>query len=255
MLNRFIFSIVNLDSASLTMLASVIHCFPEIGNYDGVVFRGADIVGRFQIKVVDNTLPETGDLTEPRKQVNIDLRALDLPVADQFESMVCNCFQVKTGGYVVFSVSTGPGGYAVEIKKTGSKCGSTKVFDSRKLGEQDLFAATVLRPGTYCITNAETKKCSELVVAYPEMGKIPKQPQPVLVECTPNEISPEKIAIKPTQPLLFSFKVPSRITIALTKPEDRLRTTEQQKTAEKPEKQTASKDRDKTPMRRLRINV
>ena len=116
-----------------------------------------------------------------------------------------NCFQVKTGGYIVFHLSNGAGGYAVELRKTGRESKGKIVFDSRKLNENDLFVATPLRPGTYDITNVETKKKAELVVAYPEIGQIPKQPQATKVECNQNAIIPKKIKINPTESLLFSF--------------------------------------------------
>jgi hypothetical protein len=232
MINRFIFTQVNLDSGSLTVLASAIHKFSQTGKYHCTVFRGPDIVGRFSIVVCETSRPKSSCCDEQqthtegfKQQINIDLKQLDLPVNQHLESQECNCFKLKTGGYAVFYISTGKGGYAVEIKKVGTKSKAKEVFDSRKLTIDDFFTATVLRPGTYSITNIYTKAVGELTVAYPEIGKIPRNPKPITVECDKNSIIPNKIRIDPTQGLVFKFKSPSRIKIELTKPEDRPRPT------------------------------
>jgi hypothetical protein len=224
------FTQVDLDSGSLTVLASVIHKFSQTGIYHGSVFRGADIVGRFSIVVCESFKSESSYCEEQQRssdrlkqQVNIDLKQLDLPVNQHLESQECNCFQIINGGYAVFHVSTGKGGYAVEIKKVGKKSKAKEVFNSRKLSSDDLFTATVLRPGTYSINNILPKTKGELKVAYPEIGKIPRNPKPITIECDKNSITPNKIRIDPTQGLIFNFKNPSRIKIKLVKPEDRPR--------------------------------
>jgi hypothetical protein len=109
----------------------------------------------------------------------------------------------------------------VETRKAGKEASPAKVFDSRELKDDDLVVATVLQPGTYSIINATTNIRAELTVLYPEIGKIPRSPQPVSVECSQKAMAPNKIRISPTQPLIFNFKVPSRIKIEFVKPEDR----------------------------------
>ncbi len=252
-LNPFVFSQVNLDSASLTMLTSVVHKIAESGTYDGTIQRGSDTVGRFRLAASD--LPPEKCADESKNQVNIDLKSLDLPVADHIESQLKNCFQVKTGGYVVFHLSNGAGGYSVELRKTGTECGGKIVFDSRKLNENDYFVATPLRPGIYNILNVETKAKAELIVAYPEIGKIPKQPQATKVECSQNAITPGKTKINPTESLLFSFMASSRIKIELVKPEDRPRVNTQKKETQQSKKPSKSLAPNQKPIRHLRINV
>jgi len=255
MINRYMFSQVNFDSGSLGVLASVVHKFPELGKYHGAVLRGTNIVGRFSIIVGDcptSTATSSGEL---HHSVRIDLKNLDLPVSKHLESQTCNCFMLKPGGYAVFYVSTGAGGYTVEIRKTGKECGGVKVFDSRELKDEDVFTATVLRPGTYSIINMNTKAKGELIVDYPEIGKIPRQPETVPIECNESELTPSKIRINPTQTLMFRFKTPSRIRIELVKPEDRPRPSPTQKTGEQVKMQPATTVTTKKVMRRLRINV
>lgn len=229
MINRYIFSQKDFDSGSLTVLASVVHKFSESGEYHGNVFRDKDVVGKFSIivnkdtcvKDVERQNKQSAITDRTKNQVNIDLKCLDLPAHQHLESLECNCFQLNAGGFAVFYVSTGIGGYSVEIKKVGSKCGPEQVFNSKNLSTNDLFTVTVLRPGTYSISNILTHAKAELSVSYPEIGKIPKNPQAVQVQSEEKCFNPSKIKIKPTQGLVFSFKNPSRIKIELTKPKEK----------------------------------
>ena len=86
-INPFIFSQINLDSAELTMLTSVVHKIAESGSYDGTIHRGADVVGRFRLAVSD--MPPEKCVSESANQVNIDLKSLDLPSADQNSATSC----------------------------------------------------------------------------------------------------------------------------------------------------------------------
>jgi hypothetical protein len=244
MINRFIFSQKDLDSGSLTVLASVAHRFSEIGVYYAKIRRGENEVGRFKI-VVDESVSAP-------QSVKVDLKALDLPVSQQSVSERCGCFNLNPNGYAVFVVSTGAGGYVLEIEKSGSECGR-KEFDNRELLGEDLFVATLLRPGTYRVVNALTKAEAKLSVVYPELGKTPRFSQPVNVECTEKAITPSKIVVNPGQGVVFCLKVPSRLKIELTQPEDRPKqgaTARQAKQAKTRKGGMAAKQ----VMRRLKLN-
>ena len=133
-------------------------------------------------------------------------------------------------GYALFYISKGSGGYYLKIYKAGKEGeAAPPVFDSQNLGDGDYFTATILRPGTYAITDIVSGGKANLTVIYPQIGKIPKRPEPLRIKCTKNTIIPSNITIHPTQPLVFSFEVKSRIKIELVKPEDRQRETQQQK--------------------------
>jgi hypothetical protein len=168
-INHHLFTQTSLDSGSLTMLGAVIHNFPEAGEYFGTVFRGSQTVASFRLTV---------DKESPAMQVNIDLATLHLPPPEP-----CDCkagphdqehhFVVNPKGYAVFHVSRGAGGFAVRVGKVPGEY-ETKFFDSRELREGDLFAATLIRPGTYSVTNVKTGARGEVVVAYPpKVGKEP----------------------------------------------------------------------------------
>lgn len=245
MINRFIFSQTNLDSGSLTVLASVVHRFPEKGVYYGKIRRSDNLVGQFKI-LVEQT-------PESQPSVKIDLKVLELPISQQTQSENCNCFTINPIGYALFMVSTGAGGYVLEIEKSGDECGK-KVFDNRDLSAEDMFVATLMRPGAYRIVNTLTKAEAKLRVVYPEIGKTPRFSQSVKVECTEKAITPSQIVVNPAQGLVFCFKVPSRIKIDLVEAEDR----PNQDISNKLEKQVQIKSKgqmtSKKLIRRLRLN-
>lgn len=84
-----------------------------------------------------------------------------------------------------------------------------------------IFSAMVIRPGTYLITNTINDAKAELVINYPELGKMKKILIPINIESNTKEIVPNKINIDPSQGLIFRINTLSRIRIELTKPEDR----------------------------------
>ncbi|HVP22991.1 MAG TPA: hypothetical protein VMS77_03665 [Conexivisphaerales archaeon] len=207
---------IGLDSGSLTMLGTVVHSIPEPGEYRGVLHRGDSVEAVFYVKV---------DKESASAQANIDLSALGESSSDE-----CKChsghhsgahhFVVNPRGYVVLHVSKGSGGYFVVIEKAEENS-RAKPFDSRSLQEGDLFAATILRPGTYSFTNLSTKAQGEVVVPYPVVGKF-ANPPPAPLRITSTRVShePKRIVVQAGQGMIFEPKVPSRFKIELVKADD-----------------------------------
>lgn len=224
-INRNLFSQINSDSGSLSILSNIVHKFVKKGDYEVIVMKGSVISRKFTISVVESDHPvkdqhermTTSFSISPPKQDTVIVKQINIDLKDTISEQ----FFLEVGGYVLFYVSSGSGGYDIEIY--GYEKGTQmKVFDSKELKDDDLFSLTVIRPGTYSITNLINNAKAELVVNYPELGKMQKNPLPVRIECnTQNQISPNKIQIDPGQGLVFTFKTPSRIKIELTKPEDR----------------------------------
>lgn len=215
----YLFHQIGLDSGSLTILGSIVHSFAEPGEYRGVCLRGDRRVGVFYLKV------EKGLATN---QVNIDLAALDASPADS-----CRCAEAAAGGagrfvlgangYAVFHVSGGPGGFAVHVGRAADAPPEHREFDSVKLQKGDLFAATILRPGVYAVSNLAHKAASlELDVAYPRAEKKPFQP-PAAVRIKSSERGfdpPGRAEIIAMQGCIFACAAPSRIKIELKRPYD-----------------------------------
>lgn len=217
LVNRHLFTQMSVDSGSLTMLGVVIHRFPEPGEYVGVVEREGVEARRFRLMV---------DEDSRGMQVNVDLTTLD---GGHSHSGDCDCTDKKAGadptfvvnpsGYVLFHVSSGRGGYAVRVGRLERP--EPALFDSTKLEGDDLFAVTLIRPGTYSVRNLAGDAHGEIVVSYPKVGKQPHRPdEAVEIVCTDKAFRPAKITIQAAQGQLYRFRTPSRIAIELVEPDD-----------------------------------
>jgi hypothetical protein len=216
LVNRHLFTQTSVDSGSLTMLGVVIHRFPEPGEYMGVVERGAE-ARSFRLTV---------DESSPEMQANVDLATLG---GGHSHSDDCGCKGKETGadptfvvnptGYVVFHVSSGHGGYIVRVGKLERP--EEVLFDSTQLEGDDLFAVTLIRPGTYSVRNVAGKARGEIVVSYPKIGKQPHRPdEPVEIVCTEKAFRPARIRIQAAQGQLYRVRTSSRIAIELVEPDD-----------------------------------
>ena len=227
-INRFLFSQTNIDSGSLTTHSTIVCRFPDPKEYQGIVMKGSAIIGRFKLKVVEDRLSnKSPSLAEIDSRVSFQ----NVGVNKQTNEIVSNqtnidlsnltdSYSLKIGGYAVFYVSTGVGGYSIELYQT-ERGSQTKKFDSKELKNDIIFSSMIIRPGTYLITNTVNNTKAELVVNYPELGKMRKILTPLGIECNIKEIFPNKIFVDPSQGLIFKINTPSRIKIELTRPEDR----------------------------------
>jgi hypothetical protein len=210
--NWHIFTQTSLDSGSLTMLGTVLHNFSEPGNYIGTILRNDKAVGNFHIAV---------NKESPATQIDIDLATLHRRDLKPCNDKMDTSFTVNPKGYAVFYVSRGAGGYAVVVGRFDEKGKAELSFDSRELQRGDMFAATMIRPGTYTVTNITTEANGEIVVAYPKPSKVPyRPPKPVSINCTKGRLSPNKININASQGQVYHIKTPSRLKINLVQPDD-----------------------------------
>lgn len=216
LVNRHLFTQTSVDSGALTMLGVVIHRFPEPGEYLGVVERGAE-ERTFRLRV---------DESSRGMQANVDLATLDRGHSHGDD---CSCKDKETGadpifvvnpnGYVVFHVSSGHGGYVVRVGRLERP--EAALFDSTQLEGDDLFAVTLIRPGTYSVRNLAGEARGEIVVSYPKLGEQPHRPdEPVEIVCTEKAFRPARIRIQAAQGQLYRFRAPSRIAIELVEPDD-----------------------------------
>jgi hypothetical protein len=207
---------VGLDSGSLTMLGTVVHSFTEQGDYRCVLHRGEETLGVFYVKV---------DMQSAAAHVDVDLATLSEKGGDD-----CGCahhhdeagphFVVNPRGYAVLHVTKGAGGYSVHVERADDNP-RQKAWDSQELGKGDFFAASILRPGTYSVTNGDGGGKGEVVVTYPTLGKFRNPPPaPVRFQLTKAAIRPNRAKIQPGQGLVFEPRVPSRVKIELLRPDD-----------------------------------
>jgi hypothetical protein len=208
-----LFTQIGLDSGSLTILGSVTHSFQKPGEYRGSVHKTGGEQAVFFITV---------DKNSPAASVNIDLAALpeytDANQKECCDKSEANHFTVNPKGYVVFHVSRGSGGFSVHVR-LAVEDPKEKVYNSQELDDGDFFAAAIIRPGTYSVTNRRAK--AEIVVSYPEIGKTAYHPPaPVHVQVSTAGFEPARIELKPGQGMVFEIKTTGRVVIKLVKADD-----------------------------------
>jgi hypothetical protein len=226
-INRFLFSQTTIDSGSLTPHCTLVCKFTDPGEYQGIIMKGSAITTRFKLNVNEErsfnnvsslsmtNSKEDSQLSNESKQVNDTSNQINIDLSN-----IISIYTLKKGDYAVFYVSTGAGGYSIEIYRS-EKGSQIKTFDSKELKDGVIFSAMIIRPGTYLITNTVNGAKADLVINYPELGRMKKILVPINLESNTKEIVPNKINIDPSQGLIFKINTLSRIRIELTKPEDR----------------------------------
>jgi hypothetical protein len=130
-------------------------------------------------------------------------------------------FDLERGGYVTFSLPPDQTNAAIRVQRRDTGPEGEAAFDSRRLGEADVFAVTLVRPGRYTMRNALTGAQGTITVAYPVRGREAyRPPAPQTVQCTAEGFAPGDIGLQPAQGLIFRFAVPSRIEIELAEADD-----------------------------------
>jgi hypothetical protein len=207
LLNQHLLADTVIDSAALGVHGCIVHQMAEPGSYAGTVYLGPkQLAGRFRLMVED----------EGPSQADIDLASFGpAKVAERQERFV-----VAKGGYVVFHVSWGRAGYSVRLVPAERET-KARPFDSRVLGEGDVFAVTLIRPGAYRVTNDETGARGKIIVSYPPIRATPYEPpKPVSIECRGKALRPSEIKLNATQGQVYRCNGPAHVRIELTKPDD-----------------------------------
>lgn len=195
---------IDRDSTALGVLDSIAHTVvEEPGRYELVSVSGGTI--RVATLMVDDSGP---------KSTAVDLALIG-------EDPGCGCgnrdgqeITVAPGGLLTFAIESGFGQHHALIRAHGQ---AEAVFDTRRLGADDLVAFVLLRPGTYKIGGALE---AEAVVAYPERGTDPSiQKEPVRVVSGKGR-RPRKIALSPGQPLIIQLTDGGAVTATLVTPDD-----------------------------------
>lgn len=207
-LNRPVFSQRAFDSAALTVLATLIHRCEEPGGYEVAVRRGGALVQRFAVRVT----PEAGV-----HQVNVDLAAPDPAERG------CGCggeggYELAVGGALVFYVSRGTGRYTVTVRASGGaqKDRGTVLDSSAEVPRGDLFAVTLVRPGTYRVRSSAGKAEGTVRVRLPKGDKSYRSDRPTLVEVGKKGVVPRgALDLYSGQSVVLQVGAPGRIRLEL----------------------------------------
>jgi hypothetical protein len=196
------------DSASPLGSAVVVHRFDAEGEYEVELGRKGEGLDRVVLSVAPQTEPGQASA------VTIDAAgAAPGTITGQRRS------KLNTGGFASFTSTHARGaGSVIVARRQGAKKAE---FDSRRLGESDVFAVTLVRPGLYTMRNTLGKTEGRIVVTYPVVGKHPYRPaDPVGVVCSKTGFEPGRLEIGPAQGIVFRFETAARVVIELTEPDD-----------------------------------
>jgi hypothetical protein len=202
-INRLLLVNPALDSGAIAVRGTVFHVFAESGDHDVTILRDGRVTGRFTVAVQpEGAVP----------QVNVDLAGLAAG-ADRSGNITAH-YAIREGGVMGFAVGLGVGRYAVVIGHTAGG-GSRTVLDSRgQLPAGDLFAVTLITPGTYRATNLNTQARLPITVAMPGRGEPYSPARPTLVRAGDHGFDPAAAHILAGQSIVFLAETPARFLVA-----------------------------------------
>ncbi len=199
------------DSASPLGSAVVVHRFDDEGEYDVEFGREGEVPDRVALSVVPQ-----GKKAQASQESSV---TIDVAGAAPGTIARSRHSRLDVGGFSAFtSAHARSSGSVIVARKQGAKGAE---FDSRRLGEPDIFAVTLVRPGLYAVRNTLAKTEGRIVVTYPVVGDIPYRPaDPVGVVCTKKGFDPERLEIGPAQGIIFRFETAARLVVELLEPDD-----------------------------------
>lgn len=206
-INRALLANPALDSSAIAVRGTLFHVFREAGDHDVTILRDGRVTGRFTVTVqAEGATP----------QVNLDLARLEAG-ADRSGSGTCH-YAIREGGVMGFAVGLGIGRYAVIIGHTGGG-GSRTVLDSRgQLPAGDLFAVTLITPGTYRATNLASQARLQITVAMPRRDAPYSPARPTLVRAGDQGFDPAEAHILAGQSIVLLAETPARFLVEPTPP-------------------------------------
>lgn len=178
-INRHIFTQTRFQSDAISQLGFVVHQYTDSGRYQVDVNRHGKLVYSFQVDVCKHY---------KKPQFSADLAKLDKLIrggSDSKSEKNCCCeaedtvFELLEGGFGLFYVGSGSGGYSVCSYPIDEKVKSATAFDSAALSEGDLFGITLLRPGQYAFVekSSQHKVAIEVAAVMPSKSRyVPPDP-------------------------------------------------------------------------------
>ena len=155
--------------------------------------------------------PNRGRAEGATPQVNLDLAGLEVDTGRSGE--ITGPFAVREGGVMGFAVGQGIGRYAVLISHTAGG-GSRTVLDSRgQLPAGDLFAVTLINPGTYRATNLASQARLQITVAMPRRDEPYSPARPTLVRAGDHGFDPAEAHILAGQSIVLLAEAPARFLV------------------------------------------
>lgn len=216
-LNRPVFTQQRFSSASLTVLTTLIHRFTEPGTYQVTVTGG----GATRSDSVDVSADG------PHQQVNIDMSK---PGDGRGSSRTgeagggCCCEpaagrDLAVGGVAAFYASAGTGAYRVSVTHTGEREKRVVLDSSKTVPRGDFFALTLVRPGTYTITDELSSATSTVRVLVPERGRTDTEVV-ALLKLADGRFEPSTAELLAGQSVVVELDAEGRIACELDDPDE-----------------------------------
>ena len=208
LLNRAMFSIRPYESSALTVLTTLFHHFTEAGNYELFVRRGGTVIHRAAIQIGEKGA---------QQQLNLDLAALrDTEARECCDKEAGSKYALAVNSIMGFYVSQGTGAYTVEISRTEHK--ERRALDSSvHIPSGDLFAVTLVRPGTYRAVNEEGG-AEAMIRVKPASPKDYRPGEAVLVSSDAAAFKPKRLDIMSGHSVVFRCEAPARLRVELVEP-------------------------------------
>lgn len=227
--NREMFEQTSFDSAVPSGAAVVAHRFRSEGQYVVALSREERVAETRSMLVSpaaaadrDSGSPvgETGRLRLP-DAMTIDLTDSRPVPGRPVPLRPTSRLTMPAGGYAAFTGAVGRANRALVRRVTSTGSEEEVEFDTEKLGGDDVFAVTLVRPGSYAVRNSVGGHEGRIVVTYPVIGDVPYRPaDPLEVRVTDTGLDPKAVTIGPGQGVIFRIDAPSRITVDLVEPDD-----------------------------------
>ena len=195
------------DSGALGMLAMVLHQFNSPGRYRASISSRGKVQRYITFDI---------DAKSEVMQLDIDLAgATALKEKECLSEATRGKSDKQAGilspkGYVLFHASSGSG-YSVIVSDSLGRV----IFNSTKLGNGDLFAVSLLEPGSYSMKNSIDSSGGEITVSLPEkmFGRM-HELETKYVDVSEKKLDPPRMDLISSQGLVFRIKSPARIVIA-----------------------------------------
>lgn len=202
-INRALLTNPALDSGAIAVRGTVFHVFTEAGDHDVTILRDGRVTGRFTVAVQpEGAVP----------QVNVDLAGLEAGAGRS--GNVTGHYAIREGGVMGFAAGLGAGRYAVVIGHTAGG-GSRTVLDSRgQLPAGDLFAVTLIIPGTYRATSLASQARLPITVARPGRDEPYSPARPTMVRAGDHGFDPAEAHILAGQSIVLLAETPARFLVA-----------------------------------------
>lgn len=203
--NLKLLSTKTFDSGALGMMATVVHQFPRPGHYRAVIKKQGDAETEMDFLVGENSTV---------MQLDIDLsiairKAKARPGDDCCKDINETPRIVSPKGYTLFFASSGSG-YSVTVINSDDKI----EFDSTKLSAGDLFAISLLEPGTYSMVNKLEPGEGEIVVNLtPKMAKKIRNLETAYINVSQKGFDPKSMELTSSQGLVFRINDSARVLI------------------------------------------